>query len=181
MKSGIIKFLSFLMGVIALAVPIYFGITHTPKSSDLLVSEKETPPPVGSILAWSPAKVNITISTPKVDSNHFVVVNTGVTFTDPLIGKNKEYKDGFNAGMKYAAYSSMQNRDHWRRMLEKQGIPFHTHKETIDEIYSHNWYGPFAPRRLDYVRGEEPKEGPGIVDSVDLYVVLPDDEKMEFK
>ena len=70
--------------------------------------------------------------------------------------KSADYWNGWYAGYVRAQKVSMENRDHFRRLLEGI-VPFETHDEAIARIYDK------ARPATDYPT----------VDGVDLYVVLP--------
>ena len=77
--------------------------------------------------------------------------------------------DGFNA-----AFDQLQhNREHYRSLLMQ---PKMSPDQVIDWIYARPWIdGPTshtAPRTLDQPSGE-PQVGPGPIESVDLYLMLP--------
>lgn len=96
-----------------------------------------------------------------------LLILAAVLMTSPAMAD--EWSDGWCAGYEQAQKSLMQNRDHWRSLLRE---PNETHEQTLNRIYSQPWIGPLAPRTLDRPAGE-PKIGPSIADSADLYLVLP--------
>lgn len=77
--------------------------------------------------------------------------------------KADPYGDGVCAGIALAVQASQDNRAHWRALM---GAPVKSHAAVLDEIYATPGAGPLAPPPGPV------QDGPSLIDSVDLYVVL---------
>lgn len=88
----------------------------------------------------------------------------------PPPAENDRYTEGWCDGYTSSIEQMKRNRMHWRRLL---GAQAETSDETLNRIYSKPWTGPLAPRTLSPPPGV-PELGPGVIDSADLYLMLPD-------
>lgn len=82
---------------------------------------------------------------------------------------SKDFAAGWCAGDDAARKGMLENRNHWRQLL---GLPQKSNEEVIKWIYSKPWVGSLAPRRIVQPEGA-PQFGPPLIESVDLYVILP--------